>query len=218
MVTFTASPMQITHTRAPKPGGHSQYGFWPLDPEGLLHGLLATTPGSLPWAPLQCAQELSVAATHGAVMGCLPLMAVQISACLLASSCGERHSHHSLSGTYPAVLPLLYPASSSSSSARWRSTRKWEREGLVSHKYLFILAEGKKVIYGCSCLQQVVSYHEAKEFGVKWVKYISSCWVVWMQSWNVLVRPVPSHRCELTTFSQGKQCNCPMYIDVIMSC
>lgn len=36
-----------------------------------------------PWAPLQCARKLSVAVTHGAVMGCLPLMAVQICVCWL---------------------------------------------------------------------------------------------------------------------------------------
>lgn len=212
MVTFTASPMQITHTRVPKPGGHSQYGFWPLDPEGLLHGLLAITlsPAAVCTEALCGCDPRScdgVLATDGCADIC-------VSAGFLLR--WQAQPLLSLSRTYPALLTLLYPASSSSSSARWRSGRKWEREALVSYKYLLILAEGKKEIYGRSCLQQVVAYHEAKEFGVKWVKYISSCSVVWMQSWNVLLHPVPSHRCKLTTFSQGKQCNYPMYIDAIM--
>lgn len=101
MVTFTASPMQITHTRAPKPGGHSQYGFWPLDPEGLLHGLLAIT-----LSPAAVCTE--------ALCGCDPRSCDGVLAtdgcadlCVLASSCGDRHSHCS---PFPGRTLLCSPS------------------------------------------------------------------------------------------------------------
>lgn len=72
------------------------------------------------------------------------------------------------------------------------------RRVLISHKYLFILAEGKKVH---SCLQQIIAHQEGNWLAIKGMKCICSCLVIWMQSLNVLVCQVPWHRWDCTTFS-----------------
>ena len=115
-------------------------------------------------------KAVSAALTHRAMTwgrrGCrLPLMTVHMEAgvamkfvCLLVSSCVLEAQGllpiSGMSGCSPCSAQPHSIASYCSSSARWTHNR--EREVLISHKYLFILAEGKKVIYVCSCLQQIM--------------------------------------------------------------
>lgn len=106
------------------------------------------------------------------------------------------------------LLPLLGSASLCCPLSQQFSqvnTHNQERHVLISHKYLFILAEGKKVIYISSCLQQIVEHQEANKLGIKRIKCICSCLVVWMRCLNVLICLVPLHRCEGTTFSHSSQ-------------
>lgn len=76
-----------------------------------------------------------------------------------------------------------------------------ERQVLISHKYLFILAGGKKVVYVHSCLQQIIAHQEGNRLAIKRIKYICSCLVVWMRSLTMLVGQVSWRRWDCTTFS-----------------
>lgn len=85
------------------------------------------------------------------------------------------------------------------------NTSNWERQILISHEYLFILAEGGKVIYVCSCLQQVMQHQEANKVGIKRVKCICLHSVAWMQSLTALVQLVLWHRGERSSSSHSSQ-------------
>lgn len=75
-----------------------------------------------------------------------------------------------------------------------------ERRVLINHKYLFILAEGSKVICVHSCLKQIIEHQEGNRLAIKRIKCICSCLIVWMQSLNVLICQVSWHRWDYISF------------------
>lgn len=60
-----------------------------------------------------------------------------------------------------------------------------ERKVLISNNYLFALAEGKKVIYIHSCLQQIIEHQEGNRLAIKRIKCVCSYLIIWMQSLKV---------------------------------
>lgn len=162
MVAFTITSVQIIYTRAPKLGRHNQYRFLASRSQRSVLDLLAISPGKL-------VRRAFVASTKGVFMALAHRTVTWAGGVLLALNncadggwcccevCGFSDFLLWLATHFQDVRPLALLCSALLHCLLTQpfsqvNTCNRERELLISHKYLFISAEGKKVIYVSSCL------------------------------------------------------------------